>query len=423
MYRKFIEILLLILIFTASSSPASEIQEWLYDEYDVELNGFAEVRQGWRLPDDPYEERTSISEARLQIDMGTFLDWGELRLKGDLVGDSVEDRVTGELRELNFLFSPMDMMDVKIGRQVLTWGTGDLLFINDLFPKDWKAFFIGRDDEYLKAPSDAVKMSFFFDPANVDLIFSPVWSGSNYIDGERISYWNPVLGRRAGRDFVFDDRERDDFPEDWEMSLRISKNVGGTEVAVYGYHGYWKTPEGLDPAAMKLIYPELSTLGASLRAAVLGGIGNLEAGYYRSGDDTSGDNPFVRNSETRFLVGFERELARDLTGAVQYYLEWMADYGRYVENLGGQPAKDEYRHVTTFRLTRLMMNQNLTLSLFAYYSPSDRDGYIRPKAQYKVTDRWTIELGGNLFFGQDDHTFFGQFERNTNLYTGLRWGF
>jgi hypothetical protein len=125
----------------------------------------------------------------------------------------------------------------------------------------------------------------------------------------------------------------------------------------------------------------------------------------------------------RFLAGFERELARDLTGAFQYYLEWMADYCQYEETLGGMPSKDEYRHVLTMRLTRLMMNQNLILSLFAYYSPSDLDGYVRPKVQYKVSDRWTAELGGNLFFGRDDHTFFGQFEKNTNLYAGVRWGF
>ena len=314
-------------------------------------------------------------------------------------------------------------MDIKIGRQVLTWGTGDLLFINDLFPKDWKAFFIGRDDEYLKAPSNAVKMSFFFNPANIDLVLSPVFDGSNYIDGERISYWNGILGRRAGRDFVFGDRERNHFPEDWEVSLRVSKNIGGVEAAAYGYSGYWKTPEGLDPGALKLYYPKLTAVGVSVRATVFGGIGNLEAGYYHSEEDTKGDNPFIRNSEMRFLAGFERELARNLTGSVQYYLEWMADYDAYRENLRGQPARDELRHVTTLRLTRLMMNQNLTLSFFAYYSPSDRDGYIRPKVKYKITDRWSAELGGNLFFGQEDHTFFGQFERNTNAYVGIRLGF
>ena len=36
--------------------------------------------------------------------------------------------------------------DLKIGQQVLTWGTGDYVFLNDLFPKDYQSFFSGRDD-------------------------------------------------------------------------------------------------------------------------------------------------------------------------------------------------------------------------------------------------------------------------------------
>lgn len=297
MIKKIFIFIALILIMAIGSTSASQLQDRLYDDYDIELNGFTEVRQGWRLQNDPHEKQTSISEARLQLDMGKLLDWGDLKLKGDLLGNQVKGTVTGELREFNLLFSPFRFMDIKVGRQVLTWGSGDLLFINDLFPKDWEAFFIGRDDEYLKAPSDALKMSFFTDPANIDLVFSPVFNGSNYIDGSTISYWNAMLGRRAGRDDILDDKERNRFLTDWEISLRVSKNIGGSEVAFYGYHGFWKTPEGLNPGTFKLYYPELSEVGASIRANVFGGIGNLEAGYYFSGEDRDGGDPFVRNSE------------------------------------------------------------------------------------------------------------------------------
>ena len=67
--------------------------------------------------------------------------------------------------------------------------------------------------------------------------------------------------------------------------------------------------------------------------------------------------------------------------------------------------------------------QNLKLSLFSYYSPSDKDGYLRPKVHYKVSDTLAVETDGNLFFGQDDHTFFAQFNDNTNVYTGVRYSF
>ena len=355
--------------------------------------------------------------------MSKDVKWAIFQFKGDLVGDLVEEKGRGEMRELNAAFSPLENMDVKIGRQTLTWGTGDLLFINDLFPKDWESFFIGRDDEYLKAPSDSVKVGLFSDIANLDFVWSPVFNGSTYIDGSRISYWNPILARTAGRDFVFDDHERNRFFKDSEYALRLSKTLGSTETALYGYYGFWKTPEGLDPIGMKLYYPKLSVYGASVRSPLMGGISNLEIGYYDSREDRKGDDPLVRNSEFRFLAGFEREVSKDFICGFQYYMEWMSDYDDYEKNLGSGPKRDELRHMLTARLTKLLMNQNLNLSLFAYYSPSDQDTYIRPKVRYKMTDAWALEVGGNIFHGSDDHTFFGQFRDTTNAYAGVKMSF
>ena len=411
--------LVFIVIYNAS---ASETGEWFYDRYETELYGFIEARQGWRLQNDPLEKDDSISEVRVQLDLSKEFEWGIGKFKGDVVGDRVLKEARGELRELNFSFSPADYIDIKAGRQIQTWGTGDLLFINDLFPKDWKSFFIGRDNEYLKAPSDSIRASLYFDLINIDFSYSPVFNGSVYIDGSRLSYWNGT--QIAGEENIFNDHERNSFFSDDEISLRLSKTVNGAELALYGYKGFWQTPEGKDQNTGKGIYPRLRTAGVSLRAPVAGGIGNVEAGYYDSYQDSSGTDPLIRNSEVRFLGGYERELVQDLTGGIQYYLEWMMDYSGYESSLPpGAAQKDEYRHVLTFRLTGLMMNQNLKLSLFAYYSPSDEDAYFRPKAHYKVSDRWAVEAGGNIFTGKDDHTFFGQFKDNTNAYAGTRYSF
>ena len=306
----------------AAESKLRNLQDWLYDNHQTELNGFVEMRAGVRTNRELDEKDLSIGEARLQLDLSKVMDWGTLKLKTDLVGDTVDETAIADLRELNLLFSPLDNMDVKVGRQVLTWGTGDLLFINDLFPKDWVSFFIGRDDEYLKAPSDAIKTSLFFDTANIDFVYMPTFNNSNYIDGSRLSYWNPILGRNAGRDFVFDDNQRNSFDEDDSAAMRISKNISGVEYALYGYYGFWSTPKGLDPVAMRLTYPGLAVYGGSVRATLLGGIGNFEFGYYDSLDDQDGDNPLLPNSEFRAMTGFERELGQNLTGSVQYYMEW-----------------------------------------------------------------------------------------------------
>jgi hypothetical protein len=75
------------------------------------------------------------------------------------------------------------------------------------------------------------------------------------------------------------------------------------------------------------------------------------------------------------------------------------------------------------RLTWQLLNQNLTLSLFNFWSPSDQDGYLRPVVEYKITDAWQVSTGANFFWGKEEHTFFGQFDNNNNLYAGLRYSF
>jgi len=128
---------------------------------NLEVHGFYEIRSGYRTRKDKYQKDMSIMENRLQLDISSYTDWADLKFRGDLFGDLITEQADFDIREAYLSSSPFDFMDLKVGRQILTWGTGDLVFINDLFPKDWQSFFIGRDTEYLKAPSDAAKISLF----------------------------------------------------------------------------------------------------------------------------------------------------------------------------------------------------------------------------------------------------------------------
>ena len=398
-----------------------------------DLAGFWEVRVGARVTNDPHQRDASLGETRLQLELDRYWTRSGIFLTTDFLYDPVlgkhdidleEGRGWIDLRSAGFSLSPFDFTDLKVGRQILTWGTGDLVFINDLFPKDWNAFLIGRDVEYLKAPCDAVKVSLFSNLANLDVVYTPRFDPDRFIDGRRISYWNSALARRAGRDAVVRVDGRDAWFDDDEIALRLHKNVGGYELAAYGYEGFWKSPGGMNPATRRATFPKLSVHGASLRGNVAKGIGNVEAGYYDSGDDRSGGKPFINNSEVRFLVGYEQEVARELTVRLQYYLEHMMDYGDYRRTLPPDiRPRDKDRHVLTLRLTKLLLAQNLELSLFTFYSPSDDDAYLRPRVHYKFTDHWAGEIGANVFLGQRDHTFFGQFEKNNNVYAGVRYSF
>lgn len=406
-----------------TSNDSDDANESFFSELPVEAHGFYEMRGGYRLQNDKYEKDMSIMESRVQLDLFSYFDWGDLKFKGDVYGDLVTEKGYFDMREANLFTRPTDFMDVKVGRQILTWGTGDLVFINDLFPKDWQSFFIGRDTEYLKAPSDAAKVSFFADWANLDIIYTPRFDHDRFIRGERISYWNANLQRLAGQDAIVHTDKPNDWFRDSEIAARLYKNIDNVELALYGYHGYWKSPGGQNTTMTQAIFPDLNVYGASVRGALGKGIANAEIGYYESADDLSGKNPLINNSEMRYLVGYTREIGKDFTMGLQYYVEQMLDFSAYQRYRPAGPARDRDRHLVTLRLTKLLMNQNLRCSLFTYYSPSDKDVYMRPNVNYKASDNVAVEVGSNIFFGDYPNTFFGQFQDNTNVYAGLRYSF
>lgn len=387
-----------------------------------EVHGFVEVRAGCRTQRDPHEKDASVMETRLQGEVSTQTDWAQFKYKGDVWYDGILDEARYDTREAWTFLRPSEVLDLKIGRQVLTWGTGDLVFLNDLFPKDWQSFFIGREAEYLKAPCDSAKASLFSDFLNLDFVFTPRFASDRFITGEYISYWNSSRGNLAGDDSKLDFKKPDRWLADAEYATRLYKNVGPYELAAYGYLGFWKNPGGIS-ASGEYIFPRLNVYGASARGPIAGGIGNIEVAYYDSIEDQDGRDPNINNSEMRYLVGFAREISQNFNGSVQYYIEQLLCYSEYRATLEAGHPRDEFRHVLTLQLTKLLMNQNLEISLSGYRSPSDDDAYLRPKMLYKWTDNIMQELGANVFLGKRDDTMFGQYKADTNIYMALRYSF
>ncbi|MHB8763314.1 MAG: hypothetical protein ACYDA8_03055 [Deferrisomatales bacterium] len=383
---------------------------------ELPFHGFLEATVGARVVDDGRaEDDLLLEEARFQLDFLRDGEAGSLAFRADLLHDGVDGESRIEVREANVLLLPFESVDLKVGRQVLTWGTGDLVFLNDLFPKDWQSFFIGRDDEYLKKPSDAARATWFGDAANLDLAWMPAFEPDGFISGERISFWGGA-GPRGPRDGAIGTDEPAKTLGNGTLAGRLYRNLGGWEGALYGFRGHWGQPKGFDPASGDFTFPRLEAWGASGRGALGGGVANAEVAWYRSLDDRGGDDPLVPNSQLRALAGFGREVLPEQNLGLQAYLERTLD-------MPDAGFTDQNRWWLTARYTGMFLQQNLTLSLFAFYSPTEDDAYLRPKASYKLSDEILLTLGANLFLGAHPDTFFGQFEDNTNAYARVRYSF
>ena len=414
---------MILLVFILTAGQAS----------GIEVHGFLEGAGGVRFGDERVEkEGYNLLEGRLQLRHSYIPEGGVLAEKGfesfvkvEAIGDGYREKGLLKVREAYILLSPLEWVDLKVGRQVLTWGTGDYLFVNDLFPKDYVSFFIGREDEYLKVPSDALKASLFTRVVNIDLVIIPFFEPDNTVKGERLSFFDPFEGRIVGKGSRRRIVERVDSIDNTEVAIRVYRSIGSFEVALYGFRGFYKEPRGIrDETRKEVYYPRLNVYGASLRGPLLGGIGNVETGYYDSREDREGRGRLIENPSIKYLFGYERDLGGDLKAGVQYLLEEMVHYSRYRDALRpGDIVRDEFRHLLTLRVTKLLKQQTLELSLFTFYSPSDDDVYLRPRVSYDVTDRWRITVGANLFAGRKDYTEFGQLEGNNNVYTRVRYSF
>jgi len=394
------------------------------DKAGLQWTGFVDGALGSRWDTDPQTgSKGTLREVRVRVETDWANDMLAIGFKGDVLYDDIVEEINIEIRDLALAFSPGSILDIKLGRQVLTWGTGDLLFLNDLFPKDWVSFFAGRDIEYLKAPSNSARFNMYTNLFNIDFVWTPVFEPDNFLTGERFSFFSPLVGGKVAPDPPLSaDKPSRNF-RNGEFALRLFRTLNGTEYALYGYRGFFKQPLGLNDQLIPVFSP-LMSLGASLRRSQWAGVFNAELSYYFSRDDPGGTDPFVPNDQFRLVLGFDREVITNFNIGIQYYLEWTQDHDQLIENsLNAEFEPDEYRHLITTRLTYRAMMDKLIWTFFIFYSPNDQDYYLLPGLTYRHSDQWKLDVGMNLFGGTDSYTFFGQLDDNNNAYVRIRYNF
>ncbi len=164
----------LAVLFSIVLSTAALGQE-AEDEWGVELRGFAlgtyAGRTTGHIPSGSEGRAFLLAEERLRLDLTGWTDAveAEVRIKLDGVHDAVAGEFDLDLREAYLDYTTGDV-DFRLGRQIATWGVGDLLFINDVFPKNWVSFFAGRPMEYLKIGVDGLRVRYSSNLLNAELL-------------------------------------------------------------------------------------------------------------------------------------------------------------------------------------------------------------------------------------------------------------
>ena len=412
---KTIHILFVIIILTTNIITTSHAQDFTFHGF-VQGNLSARIT-GEETPDSSEGGDYLSGEQRLRGEITGSAESAAFTLRADLVHDSVSDEDTIDIRE-GYIDYRTDNYDLRAGRQIITWGAGDLLFINDTYPKNYSALFSGQPLEYLKVGSDALKLSIYSDKISADLVIIPFFEPYQLPDPKRFFLYSPmtITGINTPREEI----------ENSEIALRVYRQLGRFDTSIYLYRGFFKIP-GMRPLSMteaELFYPQLAVYGFSMQGAFADGVLSVEGGYYDSLDDRNGDDMTISNSSARYILGYSKQVWTDFTAGVQYYGEYMQDYGQYENSLpAGFPKSDKLHQLVTVRLTQMLKYNTLRLSLFTFYSPDDEDYFLIPEARYNITDSLWISGGINIFGGKDSRTFFGQLDKNDNLFASIRYEF
>ncbi|MDP3981748.1 MAG: hypothetical protein Q8Q33_10075 [Chlamydiota bacterium] len=399
---------------------------------ELSLHGFFQTNYSVRVNEDKprgaKQGNLILGEERAQLKASFYPQKRKtgIFVKSDFYHDWVEKDWAFDFRE-GYLDFMADKIGFRIGRQIYTWGVGDLLFINDVFPKDWEAFFEGRPLEYLKIGTDSLKLDVYSDIVSAEAVFMPFFEPDDLPSAGRFHFFDPYPNM-LNRELEKLDSGFEKF-SNMEYALRLYRYIGDFEFGAYAYKGFFRSPAMRadnfnSPTTISLFYPELAVYGLIAQRSALWGVLSTEYGYYDSLDDRSGEDPGISNSQSRFLIGYQKAFPDDFTVGIQYYGQLMHQYSRYEDNLPSAFTKrNELHQYITLRLTKLLKYQTLRLSLFAFYSPDEKDFFITPELSYNFTDNLLGMIGMNIFTGAEDNTTFGQHKKDSNIYITVRYSF
>lgn len=387
---------------------------------DFEFFGSLEFEQGHAIANagalKAAKRDTVMANRRLKLKTMKTNDKGGLYAKVDFVRDDVTGQTFTDFRELRLQYKVASWMDLSLGKQVSTWGVGDMLFINDLFPKNWVANFSGRDMEYMKDSSTSLRTTTYFGPITWDIVYTPKFAPDTTPTGCHLTTYNPNTGAiAAGITGVNCTAENSaggrvtNADNDGEIATAIKFSAFGQDLSLYGYRGFYKNPKNMQGTAgsYQAYYPRLNAYGLSSEGQIGPGIFTFEYGYYDNQEQAQ-TTLMLENDMHKYIIGYKMDLTGQLTIGAQVYGEYMTDYKLYSTMFQSTYSttvgmKKENQLTYTLRVMYKMQQETLFFNLFTYIRPDDHDSFTKIDITKRLDNNFSVVAGASIFTGKDGY--------------------
>lgn len=323
-----------------------------------------------------------------------------------------------------------EMLALRIGRQVVSWGKADDIQITDVLnPRD-ETNVVAADYSESKLGVDAVRLSLLTDKTQVDAYWIPFFTPSIL----PLAKGNPLHSRIFPEEVdgigINYPEKYDDFelPEKRlsksELALRASSYTSVADLSLYGFYGWDDLPlirynpnivfgDGEDmPATSYTIdvtgeYKRMYMIGAD--AAIPAGdfVFRLEGAYFPKRHFQTDVNSQLfkysedlrpaskRKNQVLGLAGLDWTPSGGWTITAQYVADAVIDYDSDIE-------RKKFEHQATMSIEKSILNETLTIMASGALDLWDFSTASELELDYKLTDAITLSLIGDLYLEGPD---------------------
>ncbi len=396
-------------------SAAFALSAHAQDELSLQLNGFVDSYHALQAE---YPHKIMSSRTRLRLEMRA--DYGEASLYSSMnlaYNSLIKDQSGAFLREAYFDYAGK-YLEVKAGRQIVTWGVADGLRLTDLIsPMDYTEF-MANDYDDIRVPVNAINLKYPGESFSAEVVFVPVpeyFVMPSGVDNP----WTMPLPPNTSMDLSGTPEKRLKnsevggrlrfFLENLDFSLTALRTFNKSPITVAGYD-----PEAKS-AVIKGVYEPMNVVGGdvSIPAGEIVIRGEVAA-YFGEPIALKNSIDYWHRSSFNALIGIDWYAGDNWTVMAQYMHKVIMDYQSVL-------GTEQNTSMITARISKELLNNTLKLSVYGMFDVDNVGFYVRPAADYLLSDQITLSLGGDLLGGRRGT--FKTYKKNTQMWVKGKYFF
>lgn len=354
---------------------------------------------------------------------------GELTLEKDNAGMFVsanavhnsllKDQSGFFLREA-YLYYGKSGVDIRAGRQIVTWGVADAMRITDIIsPMDFTEF-LTQDYDDIRIPVNGIRVRYTRPKWSAEAIVIPV-SSFYELSADNANPWAVSLpGVNVPYSINLDNTPEKQF-RNMEYGGRIGAYLSGVDFNLYALRTWNKMPvfrktmTADGSLSCDGEYRRMTMLGADLSVPLGKFIVRAEAAeYFGEAQDPVVNADVVTRNSTNALIGVDWYAGNDWQLGLQYSHKYIS---------GDMSGISSCRNagMATVRISKDLLHSTLSLSTFAYVDVANGGVYNRLSVDYGLTDQIHALLGYDFFHAEKGQ--FAMYDRNSEVWIKLKYSF